>query len=397
MSEHDNGQTRRDFLKIGAAAGLGAAVAGLELGAREKGIGSRGARSQFKVAPIDRPSGSASSASAAWARPTSRTTSTSTASRSRPSATSSRTRSSGPRSGSSTAGQPKPAGYSNGPARFQADVRDRGPRPGHDRDALGVARPGLRRGHEERQARRDRGPGGHVASTTAGQLVETAEKTGKHCQMMENCCYDRIELMTLNLVRQGRAGRGPPRRGGLSPRPARGQVLQGGRGAVAAGLGPEAQRQPLSDPRPRPGRPVHEHQPRRRLRFPRLDEQPDARPARIRGREVRPRFAAGRRRNTSWATSTPASSGRSSARRSSSSTTPTCPGPTPGSTSSRGPRASPTSGPTGSTSRARRPSPTSGTTSRSSPPSSSIRCGRPSPRRARAAATAAWITSRTTG
>jgi hypothetical protein len=38
------------------------------------------------------------------------------------------------------------------------------------------------------------------------QLVETAEKYGRHCQMMENCCYDRIELMTLNIVRQGVLG-----------------------------------------------------------------------------------------------------------------------------------------------------------------------------------------------
>jgi predicted dehydrogenase len=38
------------------------------------------------------------------------------------------------------------------------------------------------------------------------QLVETAEKYRRHCQMMENCCYDRIELMTLNLVRQGVLG-----------------------------------------------------------------------------------------------------------------------------------------------------------------------------------------------
>ena len=37
-------------------------------------------------------------------------------------------------------------------------------------------------------------------------LVETAEKYHKHCQMMENCCYDRIELMTLNLVRRGILG-----------------------------------------------------------------------------------------------------------------------------------------------------------------------------------------------
>ena len=38
------------------------------------------------------------------------------------------------------------------------------------------------------------------------QLVETAEKTNLHCVMMENCCYDRIELMTLNMVRKGLLG-----------------------------------------------------------------------------------------------------------------------------------------------------------------------------------------------
>ena len=38
------------------------------------------------------------------------------------------------------------------------------------------------------------------------ELVETAEKTGLHCVMMENCCYDRVELMTLNMVRKGLLG-----------------------------------------------------------------------------------------------------------------------------------------------------------------------------------------------
>jgi len=37
-------------------------------------------------------------------------------------------------------------------------------------------------------------------------MVEAAEKYQKHCLMMENCCYDRFELMTLNLVRQGLLG-----------------------------------------------------------------------------------------------------------------------------------------------------------------------------------------------
>ena len=35
------------------------------------------------------------------------------------------------------------------------------------------------------------------------QLVETSERTKKHCVMMENCCYDFFELMTLNMARQG--------------------------------------------------------------------------------------------------------------------------------------------------------------------------------------------------
>jgi hypothetical protein len=35
------------------------------------------------------------------------------------------------------------------------------------------------------------------------QLVETAEKTRKHCMMLENCCYGESELMVLNMVRQG--------------------------------------------------------------------------------------------------------------------------------------------------------------------------------------------------
>ena len=38
------------------------------------------------------------------------------------------------------------------------------------------------------------------------QLVETAEKTQRHCMMMENCCYGREELFCLNLCRQGLLG-----------------------------------------------------------------------------------------------------------------------------------------------------------------------------------------------
>jgi predicted dehydrogenase len=38
------------------------------------------------------------------------------------------------------------------------------------------------------------------------QLVKTSERTRKHCMMLENCCYDFFELLTLNMARQGYFG-----------------------------------------------------------------------------------------------------------------------------------------------------------------------------------------------
>jgi len=38
------------------------------------------------------------------------------------------------------------------------------------------------------------------------QLVETSERTKKHCIILENCCFDFFELLTLNMARQGLFG-----------------------------------------------------------------------------------------------------------------------------------------------------------------------------------------------
>ncbi|MEI7980755.1 MAG: Gfo/Idh/MocA family oxidoreductase [Bacteroidota bacterium] len=38
------------------------------------------------------------------------------------------------------------------------------------------------------------------------ELVETSEKTGKYCMMMENCNYDKVEMMILNMVKKGLFG-----------------------------------------------------------------------------------------------------------------------------------------------------------------------------------------------
>ena len=35
------------------------------------------------------------------------------------------------------------------------------------------------------------------------QIVDTSEKTKRHCMMLENCCYGREELLVLNMVRAG--------------------------------------------------------------------------------------------------------------------------------------------------------------------------------------------------
>ena len=47
-----------------------------------------------------------------------------------------------------------------------------------------------------------------AATTTdeCWQLVEISEKTKKDCMMLENCCYDFFEQMTLNMVRNGILG-----------------------------------------------------------------------------------------------------------------------------------------------------------------------------------------------
>ncbi len=38
------------------------------------------------------------------------------------------------------------------------------------------------------------------------QLVETSEKTKRHCVMQENCCYDHTEMVVLNMINQGLFG-----------------------------------------------------------------------------------------------------------------------------------------------------------------------------------------------
>ena len=45
-----------------------------------------------------------------------------------------------------------------------------------------------------------------ISIDEAWELVETSESTEKHCMMLENCCYDFFELLTLNMARHGLFG-----------------------------------------------------------------------------------------------------------------------------------------------------------------------------------------------
>jgi hypothetical protein len=103
------------------------------------------------------------------------------------------------------AGQPKPAGYSKGPTDFirMCETEDLDlvvtatPWEWHVPVCIATMENGKHAATEVPAA---------MSLEDCWKLVRTAEKFGKHCQMLENCCYDRIELMTLNLFRQGILG-----------------------------------------------------------------------------------------------------------------------------------------------------------------------------------------------
>lgn len=103
------------------------------------------------------------------------------------------------------AGQPRPAGYSRGEHDFKRLCEQ------EDLDLVVTATPW--RWHVPVcVAAMENGK--HAATEVPAaitldgcwQLVETAEKANRHCVMLENCCYDRIELMVLNMVRKGLLG-----------------------------------------------------------------------------------------------------------------------------------------------------------------------------------------------
>ena len=103
------------------------------------------------------------------------------------------------------AGQPKPAGYSQGKTDFkrmcQRDDLDlvytATPWEWHVPICVEAMKTGKHAAVEVPAA---------TSLAECWELVETSENTKKHCVMMENCCYGRAELTVLYMVRRGLLG-----------------------------------------------------------------------------------------------------------------------------------------------------------------------------------------------
>ncbi|MGH7476044.1 MAG: Gfo/Idh/MocA family oxidoreductase [Longimicrobiales bacterium] len=103
------------------------------------------------------------------------------------------------------AGQPQPTGYSRGPEHYRRMCEQ------EDLDLVVISTPWEWHAPMAVAAMEN---GKHAAVEIpmgitieeCWQMVETSERTGRHCVILENCCYDRTELMILNMVRQNLLG-----------------------------------------------------------------------------------------------------------------------------------------------------------------------------------------------
>jgi len=103
------------------------------------------------------------------------------------------------------AGQPRPKGYSRGTLDFKRMCAEEEldlvytatPWEWHTPVCVAAMQNGKHAATEVPAA---------VTLEECWELVETAEKQHRHCVMMENCCYDRTEMLILNMVRQGVLG-----------------------------------------------------------------------------------------------------------------------------------------------------------------------------------------------
>jgi predicted dehydrogenase len=178
---------RRDLLKIGALAGLGAATGGLSAGADAKpvrvglvGTGNRGTDHIHELLKQDGVSIKAlcdiDEARLARAQDL-----------------------------VAKSGQPRPVGYSKGETDYRRLC---------ERDDLDLVMNATPWQYHTPICLAAMNAGKHAATEVPAaltidecwQLVETSEKTGKHCVMLENDCYYRETLLALNMIQDGLLG-----------------------------------------------------------------------------------------------------------------------------------------------------------------------------------------------
>lgn len=103
------------------------------------------------------------------------------------------------------AGHPAPKAYTDGPLDFKRMCREQeldlvysaAPWQWHTPIALEAMRNAKHAATELNLA---------MSIEDCWELVETSEATGRHCMMMENCCYDYTEMVLLNMIQQGLLG-----------------------------------------------------------------------------------------------------------------------------------------------------------------------------------------------
>ena len=196
--------TRRDFLKLGAAAGIGSAISGMTAAPAGAKPPVGPARSAFKTSPIPTVKvGFVGVGGMGSAHVQNYLAIEGVAVRAICDIVEDKVARA--QKWVQEAGQPKPAGYSRGPRDFERMCAE------EDLDLVMTATPWEWHVPVCVAAMEH---GKHAATEVPAatsvddcwRLVEVAEKTKTHCVMMENCCYDRIELRTLNMVRRGLLG-----------------------------------------------------------------------------------------------------------------------------------------------------------------------------------------------
>ena len=121
-------------------------------------------------------------------------------------------------------------------------------------------------------------------------LVNTAEKTQKHCMMLENCCYGENELLALNLCRLGILGELLHGEAAYlhDLRSLKFDEKTGYQGMWRLRVLAEVQRQPLPHAWAGTGLPIHGYQPGRPLRLPDLGQHHATRDDSLRRAEIWP-------------------------------------------------------------------------------------------------------------